>query len=187
MLFLDEPTIVPRLFADLGVAITSVAVSQPALDDVFLRYTGTTIRDAETGGGVLAYSALAGGLPAHRSPRDAVPADGTQSRPSARCRTPWRDAGARRTSPRATPTSPTSCAAYRINQASLTPATVALAPVAGRGNIASVNLRARMPASISRRTSRPAFELSPQHRARLDAASPAGNARVTGAPTGVAA
>jgi ABC-2 type transport system ATP-binding protein len=41
---------VPRLFAELGVGITSVAVSRPTLDDVFLRYTGTTIRDAETGG-----------------------------------------------------------------------------------------------------------------------------------------
>src|SRR3712207_5906851 len=41
---------IPRLFAELGVAITSVAVSRPTLDDVFLRYTGTTIRDAETGG-----------------------------------------------------------------------------------------------------------------------------------------
>jgi ABC-2 type transport system ATP-binding protein len=42
---------VPRLFAELDVAITSVAVSRPTLDDVFMRYTGTTIRDAETGGG----------------------------------------------------------------------------------------------------------------------------------------
>jgi ABC-2 type transport system ATP-binding protein len=41
---------VPRLFAELGVAITSVAVSRPTLDDVFLRYTGSTIRDAETDG-----------------------------------------------------------------------------------------------------------------------------------------
>jgi len=41
---------VPRLFAELGVAITSVAISRPTLDDVFMRYTGTTIRDAETGG-----------------------------------------------------------------------------------------------------------------------------------------
>ncbi len=41
---------VPRLFAELGVPITSVAVSRPTLDDVFMRYTGTTIRDAETGG-----------------------------------------------------------------------------------------------------------------------------------------
>ena len=41
---------VPRLFAELGVPITSVAVSRPTLDDVFMRYTGSTIRDAETGG-----------------------------------------------------------------------------------------------------------------------------------------
>ncbi len=40
---------VPRLFAELGVDITSVAVSRPTLDDVFMRYTGSTIRDAETG------------------------------------------------------------------------------------------------------------------------------------------
>ena len=40
----------PRLFAELGVGITSVGVSRPTLDDVFMRYTGTTIRDAETGG-----------------------------------------------------------------------------------------------------------------------------------------
>jgi ABC-2 type transport system ATP-binding protein len=38
---------VPRLFAELGVDITSVSVSRPTLDDVFLRYTGSTIRDAE--------------------------------------------------------------------------------------------------------------------------------------------
>ena len=42
---------VPRLFAELDVAITSVAVSRPTLDDVFLRYTGSTIRDAETASG----------------------------------------------------------------------------------------------------------------------------------------
>jgi ABC-2 type transport system ATP-binding protein len=41
---------VPRLFAELDVPITSVAVSRPTLDDVFMRYTGSTIRDAETGG-----------------------------------------------------------------------------------------------------------------------------------------
>ena len=41
---------VPRLFAELGVGITSVAVSRPTLDDVFMRYTGSTIRDAETTG-----------------------------------------------------------------------------------------------------------------------------------------
>jgi ABC-2 type transport system ATP-binding protein len=38
---------VPRLFAELGVPIRSVSVSRPSLDDVFVSYTGTTIRDAE--------------------------------------------------------------------------------------------------------------------------------------------
>jgi ABC-2 type transport system ATP-binding protein len=41
---------VPRLFADLGVPITAVSVSRPTLDDVFMNYTGSTIRDAETDG-----------------------------------------------------------------------------------------------------------------------------------------
>jgi ABC-2 type transport system ATP-binding protein len=38
---------VPQLFARLGVAIRSVSVSRPTLDDVFMRFTGSTIRDAE--------------------------------------------------------------------------------------------------------------------------------------------
>jgi len=38
---------VPRLFADLGVPIRTVHVARPSLDDVFLAYTGSTIRDAE--------------------------------------------------------------------------------------------------------------------------------------------
>lgn len=38
---------VPRLFAELGVPIRSVNLSRPSLDDVFMAYTGTTIRDAE--------------------------------------------------------------------------------------------------------------------------------------------
>ena len=38
---------VPRLFAELEVPIKSVSVSRPTLDDVFMSYTGTTIRDAE--------------------------------------------------------------------------------------------------------------------------------------------
>jgi ABC-2 type transport system ATP-binding protein len=38
---------VPRLFAELGLPIKSVSVSRPTLDDVFMSYTGTTIRDAE--------------------------------------------------------------------------------------------------------------------------------------------
>ncbi len=39
---------VPRLFAELGQPIRAVNVSRPSLDDVFMSYTGTTIRDAET-------------------------------------------------------------------------------------------------------------------------------------------
>lgn len=38
---------VPHLFAELGVPIRSVSVARPSLDDVFMAYTGTTIRDAE--------------------------------------------------------------------------------------------------------------------------------------------
>jgi ABC-2 type transport system ATP-binding protein len=38
---------VPRLFAEFELSIRSVAVSRPTLDDVFMSYTGTTIRDAE--------------------------------------------------------------------------------------------------------------------------------------------
>jgi ABC-2 type transport system ATP-binding protein len=38
---------VPRLFAELGLPIRSVSVSRPTLDDVFMSYTGSTIRDAE--------------------------------------------------------------------------------------------------------------------------------------------
>jgi ABC-2 type transport system ATP-binding protein len=38
---------VPRLFKGLDVTIESVTVTRPSLDDVFMAYTGTTIRDAE--------------------------------------------------------------------------------------------------------------------------------------------
>ena len=38
---------VPRLFAELGVAISSVSIARPTLDDVFMAHTGRTIRDAE--------------------------------------------------------------------------------------------------------------------------------------------
>jgi ABC-2 type transport system ATP-binding protein len=41
---------VPRLFSELSVPIRSVSVSRPSLDDVFLSYTGKTIRDAEASG-----------------------------------------------------------------------------------------------------------------------------------------
>nr|MDQ6927211.1 ATP-binding cassette domain-containing protein [Actinomycetota bacterium] len=39
---------VPQLFARLGLAINAVSVARPTLDDVFMTYTGRTIRDAET-------------------------------------------------------------------------------------------------------------------------------------------
>jgi ABC-2 type transport system ATP-binding protein len=38
---------VPRLFAGLSVPIRAVSVARPSLDDVFMSYTGKTIRDAE--------------------------------------------------------------------------------------------------------------------------------------------
>jgi len=38
---------VPKLFAELGIPILSVRVARPTLDDVFMTYTGRTIRDAE--------------------------------------------------------------------------------------------------------------------------------------------
>jgi ABC-2 type transport system ATP-binding protein len=41
---------VPQLFARLTVPIRTVSVSRPSLDDVFMSYTGTTIRDAEATG-----------------------------------------------------------------------------------------------------------------------------------------
>jgi ABC-2 type transport system ATP-binding protein len=38
---------VPRLFQELDVPILGVSVSRPTLDDVFMSFTGSTIRDAE--------------------------------------------------------------------------------------------------------------------------------------------
>jgi ABC-2 type transport system ATP-binding protein len=43
----DGERFVPRLFAELGVPIQAVSVSRPSLDDVFMNWTGRTIRDAE--------------------------------------------------------------------------------------------------------------------------------------------
>jgi len=42
---------IPQLFEKLGIAIKSVTVQRPTLDDVFLNFTGTSLRDAETKGG----------------------------------------------------------------------------------------------------------------------------------------
>jgi ABC-2 type transport system ATP-binding protein len=55
----DGAGFVPRLVAELGTPIRSVAVHRPTLDDVFLAHTGTTIRDAETGAGPSAFSMMA--------------------------------------------------------------------------------------------------------------------------------
>jgi ABC-2 type transport system ATP-binding protein len=38
---------VPRLFAEFSLPINAVNVARPTLDDVFMSYTGSTIRDAE--------------------------------------------------------------------------------------------------------------------------------------------
>jgi ABC-2 type transport system ATP-binding protein len=38
---------IPRLFAEFELPIRAVSVSRPTLDDVFMSYTGSTIRDAE--------------------------------------------------------------------------------------------------------------------------------------------
>src|SRR4051794_33146899 len=38
---------IPRLFAELGMPIRAVSVARPSLDDVFMKDTGTTIRDGE--------------------------------------------------------------------------------------------------------------------------------------------
>jgi ABC-2 type transport system ATP-binding protein len=42
---------IPRLFSEFSVPIRSVSVSRPSLDDVFMSYTGKTIRDSEASGG----------------------------------------------------------------------------------------------------------------------------------------
>jgi ABC-2 type transport system ATP-binding protein len=42
---------VPRLFAELGLPIRAVNVSRPTLDDVFMSFTGSSIRDAEASAG----------------------------------------------------------------------------------------------------------------------------------------
>jgi ABC-2 type transport system ATP-binding protein len=41
---------VPQLFGGLSVPIKAVSVARPSLDDVFMSYTGSTIRDAEASG-----------------------------------------------------------------------------------------------------------------------------------------
>jgi ABC-2 type transport system ATP-binding protein len=55
----DGGAFVPRLLAALDVPVKSVSVTRPSLDDVFLAYTGTTIRDAEQRAGMGAMAAFA--------------------------------------------------------------------------------------------------------------------------------
>jgi ABC-2 type transport system ATP-binding protein len=38
---------IPRLFSEFSLPIRGVSVSRPTLDDVFMSYTGSSIRDAE--------------------------------------------------------------------------------------------------------------------------------------------
>jgi ABC-2 type transport system ATP-binding protein len=56
----DGERFVPRLFAELGIAIRSVSVARPTLDDVFMSITGRTIRDAEASAGDRLRAATAG-------------------------------------------------------------------------------------------------------------------------------
>ena len=67
----------PRLFAELGVPMRSVSVARPSLDDVFMSYTGTTIRDAEAtaqrrhasnGGASFGEEGTEHGVTGHRAP-----------------------------------------------------------------------------------------------------------------------
>lgn len=47
----DGEQFVPRLFSESGIAISAVRIARPSLDDVFMSYTGRTIRDAEATSG----------------------------------------------------------------------------------------------------------------------------------------
>jgi ABC-2 type transport system ATP-binding protein len=47
----DGERFVPKLLADLGMPVRSVSVARPTLDDVFMTFTGRTIRDAESAPG----------------------------------------------------------------------------------------------------------------------------------------
>jgi hypothetical protein len=47
----DGERFVPILLAQLGVPVRSVSVTRPTLDDVFMTFTGRTIRDAESAPG----------------------------------------------------------------------------------------------------------------------------------------
>ncbi|CAB4793886.1 unannotated protein [freshwater metagenome] len=44
----------PRIFSTLEVGVRSINVRRPSLDDVFLKYTGRALRDADSSGGLAA-------------------------------------------------------------------------------------------------------------------------------------
>jgi len=46
----DGPAFVPQLIHALTVPVTTVSVSRPTLETVFLKLTGRRIRDEEAGG-----------------------------------------------------------------------------------------------------------------------------------------
>jgi ABC-2 type transport system ATP-binding protein len=45
----DGEEFVPRIFATIDIGVTSINVRRPSLDDVFIKFTGRDIRDAEAG------------------------------------------------------------------------------------------------------------------------------------------
>ncbi len=57
---------VPRLFREFKIPIRAVSVARPTLDDVFMSYTGSTIRDAEASAGQRGRDAMAMFRGAHR-------------------------------------------------------------------------------------------------------------------------
>ena len=57
----DGESYVPTLFGSLAVPIRSVSIRRPTLDDVFLSYTGRTIRDSEQTPTTGAFLAAMGG------------------------------------------------------------------------------------------------------------------------------
>jgi len=50
----DGEAFVPRIFSTLKVGVRSINVRRPSLDDVFLKYTGRALRDADSSGGLAA-------------------------------------------------------------------------------------------------------------------------------------
>jgi ABC-2 type transport system ATP-binding protein len=57
----DGASFVPRLCAEIGLPVRSVTVTPPTLDDVFLHYTGRTIRESEENPAELSAAVRRGG------------------------------------------------------------------------------------------------------------------------------